>query len=64
MYASVPDIIRSLKGRIHFAHVRNTRHTAPGVFEEAAHYSADGSLDMYAIMKGAEIGRASCRERV
>lgn len=47
----IPDIIRSLKGRIHFAHVRNTRHTAPGVFEEAAHYSADGSLDMYAIMK-------------
>ncbi|MEA4998209.1 MAG: mannonate dehydratase [Candidatus Limiplasma sp.] len=47
----IPDIIRSLKGRIHFAHVRNTKHTAPGVFEEAAHYVADGSLDMYAIMK-------------
>ena len=47
----IPDIIRSLKGRIHFAHVRNTRHTGPGVFEEAAHYSADGSLDMYEIMK-------------
>ena len=28
----IPDIIRSLKGRIHFAHVRNTRHLAPGVF--------------------------------
>lgn len=47
----IPDIIRSLAGRIHFAHVRNTRHTAPGVFEEAAHYAADGSLDMYAIVK-------------
>ena len=47
----IPDIIHSLKGRIHFAHVRNTRHTAPGVFEEAAHYAADGSLDMYAIVK-------------
>lgn len=47
----IPDIIRSLKGRIHFAHVRNTRHTAPGVFEEAAHCSSDGSLDMYEIMK-------------
>ena len=47
----IPDIIRSLKGRIHFAHVRNTRYTAPGVFEEAAHYAADGSLDMYAIVK-------------
>ena len=47
----IPDIIHSLKGRIHFAHVRNTRYTAPGVFEEAAHYAADGSLDMYAIVK-------------
>ena len=47
----IPDIIRSLKGRIHFAHLRNTRYTAPGVFEEAAHYAADGSLDMYAIVK-------------
>ena len=47
----IPDIIRSLKGRIHFAHVRNTRYTAPGVFEEAAHYASDGSLDMYAIVK-------------
>lgn len=47
----IPDIIRSLKGRIHFAHVRNTKHTAPGVFEEAAHYQADGSVDMYGVMK-------------
>lgn len=47
----IPDIIRSLKGRIHFAHIRNTKHTAPGVFEEAAHYAADGSLDMVEIMQ-------------
>ncbi len=47
----IPDIIRSLEGRIHFAHVRNTKHEAPGVFEEAAHLSSDGSLDMYEIMK-------------
>lgn len=47
----IPDIIRSLKGRIHFAHVRNTKNTAPGVFEEAAHYQADGSVDMYGVMK-------------
>ncbi|MFH1880619.1 MAG: mannonate dehydratase [Bacillota bacterium] len=47
----IPGIIRSLKGRIHFAHLRNTRHTAPGVFEEAAHYAADGSLDMVEIMQ-------------
>ncbi|MDR0291006.1 MAG: mannonate dehydratase [Treponema sp.] len=47
----IPDIIRSLKGRIHFAHVRNVRHNSPGNFEESAHLSSDGSLDMYAIMK-------------
>ena len=47
----IPEIIRSLKGRIHFAHVRNTFHEAEGVFEESAHLSCDGSLDMYAIMK-------------
>lgn len=53
----IPDIIRSLKGRIHFAHVRNTKHTGPGVFEEAAHYQADGSVDMYEVMKAlVEIG--------
>ena len=47
----IPAIIRSLNGRIHFAHIRNVKHNAPGDFEEAAHLSADGSLDMYAIMK-------------
>lgn len=47
----IPDIIRSLKGRIPFAHVRNLQHNAPGDFQEAAHLSADGSMDMYEIMK-------------
>ena len=47
----VPDIIRSLAGRIYFAHVRNIAYNGPGSFQEAAHLSADGSLDMYAIMK-------------
>ena len=32
----IPDIIRSLKGRIHFAHVRNLQYNAPGDFQEAA----------------------------
>ncbi|MDF2882062.1 MAG: mannonate dehydratase [Clostridiaceae bacterium] len=45
------DIIRATKGRIHFAHVRNIIHHAPGKFDEAAHLSSDGSLDMYEIMK-------------
>lgn len=47
----LPGIIRSLPGRVHFAHVRNLHHFAPGVFEEAAHLSSDGSFDMYEIMK-------------
>jgi len=47
----IPDIIRALKGRIHFAHVRNVRRNSPGNFEESAHLSSDGSLDIYAIMK-------------
>lgn len=47
----IPDMIRSFKDRIHFAHVRNVIHLAPGKFDEAAHLSSDGSLDMYEIMK-------------
>ena len=47
----IPAIIRSLKGRVHFAHVRNLLHTGPRSFEESAHLSSDGSLDMFAIMK-------------
>ena len=47
----IPGIIRAIGDRIHFVHMRNTKHTAPGVFEESAHYAADGSLDMVEIMQ-------------
>lgn len=47
----IPAIIRSAKGRIHFAHVRNLHHYESGVFEEAAHLSSDGSFDMYEAVK-------------
>ena len=47
----IPAIIRSLKGRIAFAHVRNLKYNGDKDFEEAAHLSSDGSLDMFAIMK-------------
>ena len=47
----LPDIICSCKGRVHFAHIRNLHHFAPGVFEEAAHLSSDGSFDMYEAVK-------------
>ncbi len=47
----LPGIIRALPGRIHFAHVRNLHHFAPGVFEEAAHLSSDGSFDLYEMVR-------------
>ena len=53
----LPDMIRSLKGRIHFAHVRNLKFNSPTDFEEAAHLSSDGTFDMYEIMRALyEIG--------
>jgi mannonate dehydratase len=47
----IPDIITSLKGRVHFAHVRNVKYNGYRDFEESAHLSSDGSMDMYKIMK-------------
>ncbi len=38
-------------GRIHFAHIRNVKITPDGDFEEAAHLSSCGSLDIAAIVK-------------
>ncbi len=38
-------------GRIHFAHLRNVKVNAAGDFEETAHRSDCGSLDMAAIVK-------------
>lgn len=47
----LPGMIRALKGRIHFVHVRNLKFNSDTDFEEAAHLSSDGSFDMYEIMK-------------
>ncbi|MCR5476800.1 MAG: mannonate dehydratase [Lachnospiraceae bacterium] len=47
----LPQIIRSIPGRIHFAHVRNLQFHSPTNFEESAHLSSDGTFDMYEIMK-------------
>lgn len=47
----IVGIIEAAKGRIPFAHVRNLKYNFEGDFEEAAHLSDDGSMDMYAIMK-------------
>ncbi|WP_042877561.1 mannonate dehydratase [Cupriavidus necator] len=38
-------------GRIHFAHIRNVKVTPEGDFEETAHLSSCGSLDIAAIVK-------------
>ena len=47
----LPGMIRALKGRIHFAHVRNLKFNSDDDFEEAAHLSSDGDFDLYEIMK-------------
>lgn len=44
--------ISMLKGRIHFAHIRNLRfNNGMRDFEESAHLSSDGFFNMYTIMK-------------
>jgi mannonate dehydratase len=48
---NLPEMIRALKGRIHFAHVRNLKFNSPDDFEESAHLSSDGTFDMYEIMR-------------
>lgn len=47
------DMVRKFgsMGRIHFAHVRNVKILPDGSFEESAHYSPCGSLDMVEILK-------------
>ena len=46
------EMIHALKGRIHFAHIRNLQfNDGMNDFEESAHLSSDGTFDMYAIMK-------------
>jgi mannonate dehydratase len=50
---NVPELIRYFgqKGRIHFGHCRNVKWTGEKSFEESAHKSEYGSLDMYEILK-------------
>ena len=49
----LPKMIRRFagEGRIHFAHLRNIKITGECCFEETAHPSACGSLDLYEIVK-------------
>lgn len=53
---SFNDVVRLVEkyaamGRIHFMHVRNIKLIGDGSFEESAHYSPCGSLDIVAIME-------------
>ena len=47
----IVDMIHSFADRIHFAHIRNIKITGEKSFEEAAHKSECGSLDIYEIVK-------------
>lgn len=49
----IPHLVRKYgkMGRIHFAHMRNVKILEDGSFEESAHPSFCGSLDMEEIMK-------------
>jgi mannonate dehydratase len=54
--ADFNDIVRmvdkySAQGRIHFMHIRNVKLLEDGSFEESAHYSPCGSMDIVAIMR-------------
>ena len=47
----IPDMVRSFCGRIHFAHIRNIKITGERCFEESAHKTEAGSLDIFEIVK-------------
>ncbi len=45
------DMIHTFADRIHFAHIRNIKITGKKCFEESAHLTESGSLDIYGIVK-------------
>jgi mannonate dehydratase len=49
----VPEIIRYFgkKGRVNFVHARNVKITGPKSFQESAHLSEAGSIDMYEVIR-------------
>lgn len=47
----IADMVYTFGKRIHFAHMRNIKITGEKCFEESAHMSECGSLDMVKIMK-------------
>ena len=49
----LPAIVREFagQGRIHFAHIRNVKHLSDRDFDESAHLSKCGDLDLFEIVK-------------
>ncbi len=47
----IVDLVESFCDRIHFAHIRNVKITGEKCFEEAAHKTECGSLDIYKIIE-------------
>jgi mannonate dehydratase len=47
----IPAIVREFAPHIHFAHLRNLKHLSDRDFDESAHLSACGDLDMFAIVE-------------
>jgi mannonate dehydratase len=51
VHNDIPAIIHEFAPRIHFTHLRNLKHLSDRDFDESAHLSACGDLDMFAIVK-------------
>lgn len=53
VFNNIPALVRKYGAmhRIHFAHVRNVKILKDGSFEESAHYSTCGSLDIVDLLK-------------
>lgn len=49
----IPSMIRNFgsQGKIHFGHIRNIKRRSKKSFHETSHFSSDGSLDLYEIVK-------------
>lgn len=49
----IPSMIRKFgsQNKIHFAHIRNIKRVTEKSFHETSHFSDDGSLDLYKIVK-------------
>ncbi|MFB6465411.1 mannonate dehydratase [Cytobacillus sp. Hz8] len=48
-----PEMLRYFgkKGRVNFVHARNVKYTGGRSFQESGHLSADGSIDMYEVIR-------------